>query len=81
MGRHFISCIKRLNDAISSDDSLGEGFRIGHSYFSNLDKADVDGGKLSAVVEHEIIPMIKEYWFDDSEKVQSWSQELRRSVK
>lgn len=77
----LISCIKRLNDAISSDDSLGEGFRIGHSYFSNLDKADVDGGKLSAVVEHEIIPMIKEYWFDDSEKVQSWSQELRRSVK
>lgn len=77
----LISCVTRLNGAISTDDSLGEGFRIGHSYFCNMDASDADGGKLSAVVEYEIIPMLKEYWFDDADKVRHWSQELRRAVK
>lgn len=77
----LVSCIMRLNDAISADDSLGEGFRIGHSYLCNLDTERMDEGKLSAIVEYEIVPMLKEYWFDDASKVQHWSQELRRSVK
>jgi len=29
----LIECIKELNKAISNDESLGDGFRIGHSYF------------------------------------------------
>ena len=77
----LVSCVTRLNDAISTDDSLGEGFRIGHSYFCNMDASDADGGKLSVVVEYEIIPMLKEYWFDDADKVRHWSHELRRAVK
>ena len=71
----------RLNDAIAADDSLGEGFRIGHSYLCNLDAESGSADKLSVVVEYELVPMLKEYWFDDADKVAHWSRELRRSIK
>ena len=77
----LIDCIKQLNDVISSDDSLGEGFSIGHSYFCNLDPDDIDDYKLSDIVEYEIIPMLKEYWFDEPSKVREWSDNLRSSIK
>ena len=32
----LISCVERLNEVIAADESLGEGFCIGHSYFCNL---------------------------------------------
>lgn len=77
----LVSCVMRLNDAIAADDSLGEGFRIGHSYLCNLDAGGAGAGKLSAIVEYELVPMLKEYWFDDADKVDHWTRELRRSVK
>ena len=77
----LISCIKRLNEQISTDDSLGEGFMIGHSYFCNFEPDKVDDIRLSDIVEYEIIPMLKEYWFDEPDKVRNWSEELRASVK
>ena len=36
----LINCVIELNSIIASDESLGEGFCIGHSYFCNLEKAD-----------------------------------------
>ena len=38
----LISCVKLLNTAIAEDDSLGEGFRIGHSYFSTDERFSVE---------------------------------------
>ena len=32
----LLNAIESLNNAIASDDSLGEGFMIGHSCFCNL---------------------------------------------
>jgi 5-methylcytosine-specific restriction protein B len=42
---------------------LGKGFCIGHSYFWNLkdDKKET----LQNIIDYEIAPMLKEYWFDD----------------
>ena len=74
----LIDCIERLNAAIASDDSLGEGFCIGHSYFCNL--KDTDEHSLSSIVEYEIIPLLKEYWFDDPVKVKNWTNDLRSSI-
>lgn len=74
----LISTIKILNTAISNDDSLGDGFRIGHSYFCT-DKEITDHW-LQSVVEYEIIPLIKEYWFDEPTKVKSWSAHLREVI-
>lgn len=32
----LIACVESLNNVISNDESLGDGFCIGHSYFCNL---------------------------------------------
>ena len=74
----LIMAIRSLNDEIASDESLGEGFRIGHSYFCNL-KAATDQ-TLSEIVEFEIIPLLEEYWFDEPSKVKTWADNLRRAI-
>ena len=75
----LINCVESLNAAIAADESLGEGFCIGHSYFCNLKKA-VDQS-LKAIVEYELIPLLKEYWFDEPTKVKDWANNLRSAVK
>lgn len=75
----LISCIESLNNAITADESLGEGFCIGHSYFSNL--KEVTDRALSSIVEFELIPLLKEYWFDEPVKVRDWISNLRSAIK
>ena len=75
----LITTAENLNKVISTDDSLGEGFCIGHSYFCNLDH--VSDKTLYDIVEYELIPMLKEYWFDEPLKVQEWTNNLRSAVK
>ena len=77
---NLIQCVKRLNADIESDESLGEGFCIGHSYFANLTEELIQQGKLSNIVEFELIPLLEEYWFDEPESVQEWSNKLRGSI-
>ena len=73
-----VSTIVSLNQAIQNDEALGEGFRIGHSYFCNLDSADK--ATIGAIVEYEIIPLLKEYWFDDKKRVEQWTDKLRGAL-
>lgn len=75
----LISVVENLNNAISSDESLGEGFRIGHSYFCT-DK-EVTDKWLNSVVEYEILPLLKEYWFDEPTKVNDWTSTLRSALR
>lgn len=75
----LITGVLSLNNAIKDDESLGEGFRIGHSYFCSDD--DITDNWLKSVVEYEIIPLIKEYWFDEPSKVLNWSSILRDAIK
>lgn len=77
----LINCVENLNNAISSDESLGDGFCIGHSYFCNLSADSIDDLSLSGIVEYEIIPLLKEYWFDEPLKVKDWSNNLRSAIK
>jgi 5-methylcytosine-specific restriction protein B len=77
----IINCVKSLNTAISDDASLGEGFRIGHSYFCGLPPETVTEIKLSSIIEYELIPLLKEYWFDEPDKVRDWSANLRGAIK
>ena len=78
---NLIHCVESLNSAISSDDSLGEGFCIGHSYFCNLAADTITDRKLSGIVEYELIPLLKEYWFDEPLKVKDWANNLRSAIK
>ena len=75
----LIYVVQSLNNAIATDESLGEGFKIGHSYFCNI--KEINESRLSNIVEYELIPMLKEYWFDEPTKVKDWSNLLRGAVK
>ncbi len=70
----LIEKIKELNKEIASDRSLGRGFCIGHSYFSNWKESTDE--KMQAALDFDILPMLDEYWFDDTAKLQRWSNIL-----
>lgn len=78
---NLITCVKNLNYAIVSDETLGEGFCIGHSYFCNLKPESVSNQVISNIVEYELIPLLKEYWFDEPTLVREWSERLRSAIK
>jgi 5-methylcytosine-specific restriction protein B len=65
-----IEYIITLNHEIENDRSLGNGFCIGHSYFCNQN--DCNDEWLQSVIKFDILPMLREYWFDDSDKYQIW---------
>ena len=77
----LIACVKQLNSKIAEDISLGEGFCIGHSYFCGLTPEAANTQTLSSIVEYELIPLLKEYWFDEPIKVREWSENLRSAIK
>lgn len=66
----LVDCVERLNRVISEDDTLGEGFCIGHSYFCNLDPDTVTENTLNEIVKYELFQLLKEYWFDEPSNVQ-----------
>lgn len=74
----LIEKVKELNKAIVDDGSLGSGFEIGHSYFCNQE--EIANSWLQAVVNYEIIPMLEEYWFDNKDKVDEWSEKLKKTI-
>ena len=75
----LIEEVKELNRAIAEDESLGEGFCVGHSYFCGLE--DVNWQTLSNIVEYELVPLLKEYWFDEPKKANAWAERLRSAIK
>lgn len=77
----LIACVKQLNAAIAQDDALGEGFLIGHSFFCGLNERSVSWSSLDRIIEFELAPLLKEYWFDDNAKAQEWIHKLKESIK
>ena len=76
---NLIQCVEQLNEEIAGDESLGEGFCIGHSYFCNL--KDTSDQTLAGIVDYELVPLLKEYWFDEPVKVKNWAENLRSAIK
>lgn len=74
----LVKQIKALNEAISKDESLGDGFRIGHSYLCADE--EITDEWLSSVVEYELLPLLEEYWFDEPSKIEHWTTKLRGAL-
>lgn len=74
--KNLIKAILELNKVIADDDSLGSGFCIGHSYLCNFE----NGYDLEGIVEYDIIPMLREYWFDNDERFNQEAQKLRYAL-
>ena len=74
---NLVKALMELNKVIADDDSLGNGFCIGHSYLCNLEgKYD-----LESIVEYDIVPMLREYWFDNDERFNNEARKLRNAIK
>ncbi len=71
----LVAKVKDLNKEIALDKSLGKGFCIGHSYFCGRDICTEEW--LHSVVDYDILPMLSEYWFDDTNKLQQWENILQ----
>ena len=70
----LVEQVRLLNEEISNDESLGSGFRIGHSYL--CPDTDITDEWIETVIKYELIPLLSEYWFDEYSKVQVWSKRL-----
>ena len=68
-----IEAVKKLNEEITKDDTLGDGFCIGHSYFCDP-KPNEDW--IENIVKYEICPMLDEYWFDNKSKADEEKKKL-----
>jgi 5-methylcytosine-specific restriction protein B len=85
MAKHYderiqkvVDAVKVLNDKIAKDDSLGEGFCIGHSYFCGKKS---DESWIDSVVKYDLCPMLDEYWFDSKETCKSEKDKLLDIIK
>ncbi len=76
----LVSKVVKLNADIARDSTLGQGFCIGHSYFCGLTKETATAERLRTIVEFDLLPMLREYWFDEPAKVTEWEGELRAAL-
>lgn len=65
----LLTRLRSLNRLITEDPSLGPGFQIGHSYFCHTRTTPPWGDDAEALVRDvfrfEIVPLLREYWYDD----------------
>ena len=70
--------IGALNDQIAADRNLGPQFRIGHSHVTPAPDTPIDNPQqwFTEIVETEIAPLLREYWFDDPARALEESDKL-----
>jgi len=68
----------RLNERIAADKTdLGPGFCIGHSFFCvPPSEGEYDESWYENIVQTEIAPLIREYWFDDQSAAENIVKDL-----
>jgi 5-methylcytosine-specific restriction enzyme B len=72
--------MRELNDAIRRDRrNLGPGFEVGHSYFvPGPEDQNLDDAWYTAIVETEVAPLLREYWFDRPDQADDHIRRLRQ---
>jgi 5-methylcytosine-specific restriction protein B len=74
----IVERMSKLNQEIREDPLLGENYELGHSFF--LPKGDNFGGLdknwYRRVVRTEIVPLLKEYWFDNPKRAKEAEKRL-----
>ena len=70
LARRICDRMDKLNEKIANDKELGRGFRIGHSYFVPGDGDTPSEDWYRHVVDTQIAPLLREYWFDAAEDVE-----------
>jgi 5-methylcytosine-specific restriction enzyme B len=74
----IVERMSKLNQDIRDDPLLGENYELGHSFF--LPKGDNFGGLdqnwYRRVMRTEIVPLLKEYWFDNPKRAKEAEKRL-----
>jgi GTPase subunit of restriction endonuclease len=74
----IVERMSKLNQDIRDDPLLGENYELGHSFF--LPKGDNFGGLdqnwYRRVMRTEIVPLLKEYWFDNPKQAKEAEKRL-----
>ena len=67
-----------LNAQIAEDPSLGENYQVGHSYFcpKGEDFHGLDRRWYEGIIETELVPLLREYWFDNPKRAEQARMEL-----
>ena len=73
----IVEKVSKLNEHIRDDNDLGPDFEIGHSYFVPKGSESVDDQWYLDVVDSQIEPLLREYWFDRPERVEEMVKDLR----
>lgn len=70
--------LRSLNQSIRDDvQNLGPGFEIGHSYFVPTgDETSLDEHWYRSIVRTQVLPLLREYWFDRPQLLARFSAEL-----
>ncbi len=68
----IIERLSELNRIIREDPLLGENYQVGHSYFcpKGEDFSAFTQNWFRSIVRTEIVPLLKEYWFDNPKKAE-----------
>jgi 5-methylcytosine-specific restriction enzyme B len=74
---HMRDVFGALNKAIADDRDLGPGCMIGHSDFCDLPGEDAAEDAYNHRVEHKIVPLLREYWYEGP-KAEEWHKRLLR---
>ncbi|MGH7493674.1 MAG: AAA family ATPase [bacterium] len=74
----IIERMTTLNKVIREDSLLGENYQIGHSFFCPKGDSFVGLDKhwYYGIVRTEIVPLLKEYWFDNPKKAEEAEKEM-----
>lgn len=74
----IVQRVSGLNQVIAQDGLLGENYQVGHSFFcpKGSDFSKLDRAWYDSIVETEIAPLLKEYWFDDPARAENVRREL-----
>jgi len=72
--------VKKINDTMTKinhdiRNDLGENFEIGHSYFVDKNIHNFEEW-YEHVMKYDILPLLKEYYFDDEEKYEKFLVDL-----
>ena len=80
LASRIVQNVQSVNRSIENDLNLGNGFLIGHSYFCQLDQLgewpSPEAWYLD-IVNWELAPQLREYWFDNMERADDAIETLR----
>ncbi len=75
---HISISLTKVNDKIRSDQNLGEGFQIGHSYFCGFKSGENEMEWWQEILDFEIQPLLEEIWFDEPDNISETIRILER---